>query len=117
MGEIADAIVDGEMCQVCGVFLAGEPAGYPRSCRGCGGDADEGFGEEDEEDLEEATAKLIADLNERGVHVEVKNQGMHWILRFGKNRADYWPTRDKFRMNNQGATRFGFNAMLKEFLG
>lgn len=40
MGEVADDILDGTVCQHCGVFfddiLAGEePPGYPRSCPEC----------------------------------------------------------------------------------
>ena len=34
MGEIADDMINGDMCQVCGVWL-GDGDGYPRSCSGC----------------------------------------------------------------------------------
>lgn len=34
MGEIADSIIDGEMCQSCGEWL-GEATGYPRYCSSC----------------------------------------------------------------------------------
>lgn len=40
MGEIADSIIDGEMCQVCGCYMGGG-AGFPRTCSGCGGDDDD----------------------------------------------------------------------------
>lgn len=40
MGEYADMILDGEMCEGCGIFLDGA-SGFPQRCRGCGGDADE----------------------------------------------------------------------------
>jgi len=33
-GEIADAMVNGDLCEWCGIYL-GEGAGYPRLCRGC----------------------------------------------------------------------------------
>ena len=32
MGEIADSMINGEMCVVCGVWLDGETTGYPRYC-------------------------------------------------------------------------------------
>ena len=33
MGEIADMMINGEMCAMCGEFLHdGEDAGYPRYC-------------------------------------------------------------------------------------
>lgn len=34
MGEIAEAMLDGTMCQVCGEYL-GTDAGYPVTCAGC----------------------------------------------------------------------------------
>ena len=34
MGEIAEAILDGVFCQVCGEYI-GEEVGYPRTCAGC----------------------------------------------------------------------------------
>lgn len=32
MGEIADSMINGETCEMCGVFLDGERPGYPRYC-------------------------------------------------------------------------------------
>lgn len=32
MGEIAEMMINGEMCECCGVFLDGEASGYPRYC-------------------------------------------------------------------------------------
>ncbi len=34
MGDIADAILEGSMCQTCGEYL-GEGDGFPRFCAGC----------------------------------------------------------------------------------
>lgn len=34
MGDIADMILEGFMCQYCGEVIDGEEPGYPRSC-GC----------------------------------------------------------------------------------
>ncbi len=42
MGEIADAMLEGLLCSVCGVYLDGEEPGYPRTCIGCGGTVDDG---------------------------------------------------------------------------
>lgn len=41
MGDIADDMLNGLMCQVCGEFLDGEEPGYPRSCAGCSDDDDD----------------------------------------------------------------------------
>jgi hypothetical protein len=35
MGEIADAMLNGEMCEWCGIYLEGEPPGYPQLCSDC----------------------------------------------------------------------------------
>ena len=34
MGEIAEAILDGILCEQCGEYM-GDAVGYPRTCRGC----------------------------------------------------------------------------------
>ena len=34
MGEIAESMINGELCQYCGEYL-GESVGYPQSCDGC----------------------------------------------------------------------------------
>ena len=35
MGEIADMMLDGTLCQCCGVVLDKQPVGYPVTCAGC----------------------------------------------------------------------------------
>ena len=35
MGEIADAMLDGDLCEGCGVYLKGESFGVPRRCSAC----------------------------------------------------------------------------------
>ena len=34
MGDIADAMLDGDLCQCCGVYMEGGN-GYPQTCRAC----------------------------------------------------------------------------------
>lgn len=36
MGEIAEMMLDGILCEGCGEFMGGGTPGYPRRCRGCG---------------------------------------------------------------------------------
>ena len=39
MGEIADTMIYGEACHVCGCFFSdGEEPGYERTCNDCGGE-------------------------------------------------------------------------------
>ena len=35
MGEIADMMLDGTLCEWCGVYIDGEEPGYPRLCPDC----------------------------------------------------------------------------------
>lgn len=35
MGDISDMMLDGTLCEGCGVYMPGESCGAPRRCRGC----------------------------------------------------------------------------------
>lgn len=35
MGEAAEMILEGILCQSCGGFIDGEETGYPRDCEDC----------------------------------------------------------------------------------
>lgn len=35
MGEAADDLLEGLLCQVCGVVIDGDSPGFPRECDGC----------------------------------------------------------------------------------
>lgn len=37
MGEIADMMLEGTLCEGCGVYLEGDAPGYPRYCSYCCG--------------------------------------------------------------------------------
>lgn len=34
MGEIVEMILEGELCELCGVYI-GKPVGHPRLCADC----------------------------------------------------------------------------------
>jgi hypothetical protein len=36
MGEIAEMMLEGILCEGCGEFMGGRVPGYPRRCRSCG---------------------------------------------------------------------------------
>jgi hypothetical protein len=68
MGEIADSLLDGTMCEGCGEFLDGESPGYPRYCsKQCA--SDRGVDYEDSEDVscedDEACQDFLSYMNER----------------------------------------------------
>lgn len=35
MGEITEMILEGILCEVCGVWIESKPEGFPRSCSDC----------------------------------------------------------------------------------
>lgn len=35
MGEVAEMMLDGTLCQVCGEFMGGAGDGFPVTCAGC----------------------------------------------------------------------------------
>ena len=35
MGEYAEMLLDGTLCESCGCFINAEPAGYPATCEEC----------------------------------------------------------------------------------
>ncbi|UYB51194.1 hypothetical protein OCJ37_14490 [Xanthomonas sp. AM6] len=35
MGEIADMMLEGDLCECCGGYLPGQGQGFPRRCQGC----------------------------------------------------------------------------------
>lgn len=41
MGEIAEMMLDGTLCASCGVYMDGEPAGFPEDCETCALEAEE----------------------------------------------------------------------------
>lgn len=56
MGEIADWILEGGLCQTCGAYLEdGNEPGYPRTCAGC----------QDNERVEKSDAKIISCIYSR----------------------------------------------------
>lgn len=40
MGDMAEAILEGLLCQVCGELIDDDEPGYPRTCEACQGDDD-----------------------------------------------------------------------------
>ncbi len=44
MGEIADSIIYGLLCQDCGAYIDGDEPGFPRSCPMCAVDDDGSIG-------------------------------------------------------------------------
>lgn len=49
MGDIADAMLDGTLCETCGILMedmteeGAEPPGYPRQCADCAEETSDGY--------------------------------------------------------------------------
>lgn len=97
MGEIADMMLDGTLCEGCGVFI-GTGAGYPVRCEDCGGDGCEGFADQKQRSQDkrasnrENSARL---LHQAGVRFDMKNDGAHLIVR-SNPIVDFWPGTGKY---------------------
>lgn len=65
MGDIADAMLSGVLCQICGEYLGGEGDGFPVTCGGC---KDELEAMHDEEIR--ATAQEIMAAEDEEMHQE-----------------------------------------------
>lgn len=88
MGEIADAVLNGDMCQECGEWI-GAGDGYPRSCLGCRGT----------KRISRRTApKLTKPF--RDVGFVVMRDPFHWQARIGAHIINYWPTKSRWSIDN-----------------
>jgi hypothetical protein len=105
MGEIAEGMLDGTFCQVCGVWMGDFDApGYPRSCAGCGGPA---AAHERSQSRRSRKRRKTAARSRRRVSEAadfLADQGFlqmanpwHFQLRLpGCPALDYWPSRNKW---------------------
>lgn len=118
MGEIAESMLDGSMCELCGEYL-GEAVGDTRRCAEC---------DDDEVDPSIDTFRILKKQNqekrahnrhisqvaltERGYQFEVKNGDAHLIVQTACGVVDFWPGTGKFRVRASGDIGRG----LEEFL-
>lgn len=97
MGEIADLMIDGEICEGCGCELDGEAPGFPRRCAGCGGNAHE-FGSTGTDHRAERRDAAQETLKQAGIQFYTNNGGVHLICSYRGTTVDVWPGRDKYRI-------------------
>lgn len=107
MGEAAEMMLDGTCCQVCGEFLLNDdPAGYPVTCAGCGGDdglSQMGNGEGKKRRKKRQRQRQNRKRRER-LSEELKENGSlwwflsdhHWRRIIKDVSLDYWPSTGVF---------------------
>lgn len=85
MGEIADLMLDGAICQTCGMEL-GDACGYPRTCRACGGDNGGIAATPREQDI----ADYLLAAERHGWTRQTHNNGWHIALHRQGVQLDLW---------------------------
>jgi hypothetical protein len=95
MGDIADLMVNGDICEGCGEEI-GPGDGFPRRCTACGGGATErhhgGMRTSKAQRVEDA----VATLKKRGIEYETANGGVHCVIRHAGKVVDFWPTTGRY---------------------
>lgn len=111
--SVAQQIIDGEVCQSCGVYFD-EPAGYPCDCAACSGGS--------EFDKEADKARRAANrergfnaLADAGYAFEVKNGAAHLIVDTDQGKVDFWPGTEKWIARATRQKGFGAAALMQAF--
>lgn len=91
MGDVADMMLDGTLCESCGVYV-GNPVGHPRRCDDCGGGVDwlalrEAKRAAKAGRLDQFKARVATDPT-----WQVLSDNHFRKVVDGANRFDYWPS-------------------------
>jgi hypothetical protein len=92
MGEIAESMLDGSCCEMCGEYL-GEAVGYPQTCAGCG-EFEPRESSQDKRAYNRENSNRL--LRENGYQFEEKNGAAHLIVQTMRGIVDFWPGTGKF---------------------
>lgn len=108
MGQIAESMLDGSMCEQCGEYL-GDAVGYPQTCAGCDEFECTDSGKAKRAHNRENSNRL---LRENGYQFEEKNDAAHLIVQTLRGIVDFWPGTGKFIVrDSQFEGRGVFNLM------
>lgn len=96
MGEYADMVLEGILCETCGEYL-GEGDGFPQKCGGCAGVA--GF--EHGLSIKATKKRRLNDSTERlkdlGHTFTSHNNGLHLKVKSPVGIFDFWPSTGKYK--------------------
>lgn len=116
MGEIADMMLDGTLCQHCGGYI-GSDNGFPTSC-GCEDDDDDMAATykamNDEKRKRHAEWKTInmAALDKSGIPYRKASEETILFRQPGKPKVDFYPSTGRWRVAGQSQTMRGGAAAL-----
>lgn len=109
MGDIADMMLDGTLCEGCGEFLNEDPPGFPSYCEGC---APAAHAEEKKDKRASNREKSSAILAAKGICYKANNNGAHLVVTHGDMTVDFWPGTGKYiRRADKKAGRGVFNLL------
>lgn len=117
MGEIADAMINGDDCQVCGVPFDDEGSGYPRTCASCSEDDDNEFDfkamkQETKERHANWKIENTAIIEKSGLLFRKAGPETFVFRETGKPKVDFYPSTGRWRdltnskTNGGGANKF-----------
>ncbi len=107
MGEQADLIINGDVCEGCGENFDDEGQGFPRRCSSCGGGSrkwEGGINPIKSERLQEARRLLKS----AGLTWKEFNKGFH----FKVNEIDFWPSTTKWMCPATGEVAYGIKELI-----
>jgi len=111
MGDVAEMMLEGTLCETCGVFI-GDGDGYPRRCRSCKGEDHADAGRYVLELPEKNTGNRTNStklLRSKRVQFTSHNSGRHLIVTGPNGLIDFWPGTGKWIDRKQGRGRGVFN--------
>lgn len=118
MGEIAEAMINGDDCQVCGVPFDDEGSGFPRTCASCSDDDDDlasdyrAMKEERKERHAEWNKINTETINKSGIPYRLAGGQTMLFREPGKPRVDFYPSTGRWRVNGQRAVSGGARKFL-----
>lgn len=86
MGDVAELMLDGSICQICGEGMGAAPCGYPRTCRSCLGEIAAVAAEPQPQEV----ADYLRAAEAHGWTSTTHNNGWHIVLRRGHEQLNLW---------------------------
>lgn len=111
MGEVAEMMLDGTLCEGCGEYI-GDPVGFPQYCSDeCAGYPIDRISNKDKKSRNKdwSTQHLI----DKGIRFESKNNGVHLIVYGDKGIVDFWPSTGKWISRYEEKTSRGIRELVK----
>jgi len=95
MGEMADAMIDGDACEQCGQFFDDDGRGYPRKCASCGG---EDMNQSDHEDFVDDKQEFRSHEEPRRTKYALEQLKSYKVRQMGASRIDIYLPQGKISL-------------------